>query len=109
MTQAHFETGSVTNIPSEHGTGGGQTVSASDNDTVTLQQNPSMTLEKTHQAIVDANHDSKQDAGDTVIYDYKVTNTGNVTLTNLSVTDDNGTAVTTDDFKIRRAAWRESG
>src|SRR5262249_55592356 len=65
------------------------------------QQNPSISLDKTHETIVDANGDGKQDAGDTVVYDYKVTNTGNVTLSNLSVHDDNGTpGDTSDDFTL---------
>jgi hypothetical protein len=51
-------------------------------------------LDKSHAAVADANGDGKQDAGDT-------TNTGNVTLSTLSVTDDNGTPdIHTDDFTL---------
>ncbi|NBY01591.1 MAG: hypothetical protein EBQ87_06370 [Planctomycetes bacterium] len=58
-------------------------------------------LEKTHETIVDANNNGKVDAGDTVVYDYLVTNTGNVTLSHLYIVDDNGTlADKSDDFTI---------
>src|SRR6266540_4043162 len=51
-------------------------------------------LDKSHAAVADANGDGKQDGGDT-------TNTGNVTLSTLSVTDDNGTPdIHTDDFTL---------
>src|SRR5262245_27710442 len=83
LTQADFDSGSVTNIATDQGTGGGQTVTATDTDKVTLQQNPAITLDKTHADIADANADGKQDAGDTVTYSYLVKNTGNVTLSNL--------------------------
>jgi hypothetical protein len=40
------------------------------------------------------------DVGDTVTYSYLVTNTSNVTLSNVKVVDDNGTPDTGDDFTI---------
>src|SRR5258706_148620 len=102
LTTADFDHGSVTNIATDTGTPpSGPNVTATDTDTVPLQQNPSIALDKSHETIVDANHDGKQDAGDTVIYDYLVTNTGNATLTNVSVTVNNGTpGNTADDFTI---------
>src|SRR5262249_14783651 len=99
MTQADFDSGSVTNIATRQGTGGEQTVTATDTDNVPLQQSSAIALDKTHATIVDANSDGKQDAADTVTYSYLVTNTGNVALSNLSVHDDNGTpGNTADDF-----------
>jgi len=62
---------------------------------------PAIALDKSHAAVADANGDGKQDAGDTVTYSYLVTNTGNVTLSTLSVTDDTGTPdIRTDDFTL---------
>src|SRR5262249_47656846 len=81
LTQGDFDTGKVVNIATAQGTGGGQTVASTDTDTVTPQQNPAINPDKTHETIVDA----KQDADDTLVYDYKVTNPGNVTLSTLSV------------------------
>ena len=38
--------------------------------------------------------------GNNVTWSYEVKNTGNVTLTDIVVKDDNGTAITTDDFEV---------
>ena len=71
---------------------------------------PAITLDKTHGTIVDTNSDGKQDAGDTVTYSYLVTNTGNVTLSSLSVNDDNGTpGNTADDFTLTIAGTLAPG
>src|SRR5262249_50377204 len=85
LTQADFDSGSVTNIATDQGTGGGQTVTATDTDNVPLQQSPAIALDKTHAPICVANSDGKQDAGHPVPYSYLVTTTGNVTLNNLPV------------------------
>ncbi|WP_413998983.1 gliding motility-associated C-terminal domain-containing protein [Flavobacterium sp. W1B] len=54
----------------------------------TLEQNPSIAITKdgTYQ---DTNQDGITNIGDKVIYNFVVTNTGNVTLTNITVTDNN--------------------
>jgi uncharacterized repeat protein (TIGR01451 family) len=49
----------------------------------------------------DEDGDGRDSAGDTQLYTYTVTNTGNVTLFNAAVTDDNGTpGDTSDDFTV---------
>ncbi len=61
--------------------------------TVAVQRNATVTLDKS------ANRSSVSVAGDLITYTYTVTNTGNITVNNVTVTDDNGTpGVTTDDF-----------
>src|SRR5262245_5131280 len=49
--------------------------------------NPAISILKTVTSVTDANHDGKTDAGDVINYNIHVANTGNVTLTGLTVTD----------------------
>ncbi|WP_446346317.1 beta strand repeat-containing protein [Coleofasciculus sp. F4-SAH-05] len=64
-----------------------------DDETVDVVQNPNLSIVK------DADVTTVDDAGDVINYTYTVTNTGNQTLTNVSLIDDNFTpADTSDDF-----------
>ena len=57
-----------------------------DSVTTTVPANPAIALDKTASAIAD-NDSNGPDAGDTITYTFKVTNTGNVPLNPVSVTD----------------------
>ncbi|MBE9033215.1 hypothetical protein IQ266_26115 [filamentous cyanobacterium LEGE 11480] len=81
----------------------GKTVNDTDNALVVIPANPAIALDKTAGDVVEAGGrpDILGDAGDTVTYRYDVTNTGNVTLQNVVVADDNGTPIDqTDDFSL---------
>jgi uncharacterized repeat protein (TIGR01451 family) len=56
-------------------------------DTLGPAQTPSIALVKSVGTIADTNNSGRQDVGDTVTYVMSVTNTGNVTLTGITVTD----------------------
>ena len=48
---------------------------------------PALSIDKTHTLSTDVNGNGQADLGDTVSYSFRVTNTGNVTLTDVVVTD----------------------
>ncbi|WP_074896552.1 DUF7507 domain-containing protein [Nitratireductor indicus] len=91
LTQADIDAGKVDNsaevegVPPGNG-GTGTPVSASSDVSVPLERKPAISLTKTG-AYVDANGNGVADAGDTISYSFVVTNTGNVTLSNLTVSD----------------------
>ena len=81
-TQADVDRGSITNTGTAHGTPPtGPVVTASSTLTVPAVQNASIALDKT------ANVPSFNAPGTLITYSYKVTNTGNVTLHSVTVTD----------------------
>ena len=82
VTQDDVDAGSIANTATATGTPpSGPAVTTSDPNTVTVGQSASIGLVKSPApAIVSA-------AGDTVTYSFLVTNTGNVTLTGVTVTD----------------------
>ncbi|MDO9456907.1 hypothetical protein, partial [Nocardioides sp.] len=88
ITQADIDAGQVTNPATATGTPPTGPAVA-DNDTVTtpLTATPSISIVETAAAPVDANGSGTIDAGDTVAYSFLVTNTGGVTLTDVTVTD----------------------
>jgi uncharacterized repeat protein (TIGR01451 family) len=79
VTQADLDAGSVTNTASASD---GTTDSPPDSLTVDAQQNPALDIQKT------ADPTTFQDVGDVIDYDYDVTNSGNATIFNITVTDD---------------------
>ncbi|WP_427454228.1 DUF7507 domain-containing protein [Litorimonas sp. WD9-15] len=88
VTQADLDTGSVTNIASVDGAPtGGTLVPPTDTETVGGTQSPALTLAKT---AIDTDFAM---VGDELSYEYLVTNTGNVEITDLVVSDDKITTV----------------
>ncbi|WP_313401012.1 hypothetical protein, partial [Stenotrophomonas sp.] len=86
---ADFDAGSVVNVATATGTPAGGTTSVSDDSTVTtpLVPSPKLSITKT------AGKATYAAVGEVVSYDYVVTNTGNVTINGLSVSDDKIAAV----------------
>ncbi|MDW8478658.1 MAG: hypothetical protein RML12_00665 [Xanthomonadales bacterium] len=84
VTQANVDAGSVTNTANASGTApGGGTVNAPPaSATATANQNPALALAKTITSGSPFNA-----AGNVINYQIVATNTGNVTLTNVSITD----------------------
>ncbi|MEU6709377.1 DUF7507 domain-containing protein [Streptomyces wuyuanensis] len=83
VTQADIDRGTVANTAAASGTpsGGGPAVTATASDTVTADRNPSLSLAKS------AEPETVTAAGQVVTYAHAVTNTGNVTLTAVDVSE----------------------
>ncbi|WP_170069065.1 DUF7507 domain-containing protein, partial [Cecembia rubra] len=82
ITLADMNTGKVDNTATASGTPPtGPAVTDSDSETITADQNPSISITKT------AGQSTYSSAGEEITYSFEVTNTGNVTLTNVSVSD----------------------
>ncbi|MEV5573787.1 hypothetical protein AB0L06_27410 [Spirillospora sp. NPDC052269] len=83
-TQADVDFGSIHNSATAHGTPPGQPPvdSPPDDVTVTAEPNPGITVQKTADPV------TYSAAGQQIAYTYEVTNTGNVTLDNIGITDD---------------------
>ena len=84
-TQADVNAGSINNTGTASGTGGGKTVTAMSSATVNAVQSPTIGLKKT--AVAPGPGNTYSAPGQTIDYSYKVTNTGNVNLTSVGVTD----------------------
>lgn len=84
VTQADLNQGSVTNIATASD---GTSTSPQDSVTINATQLPAITLDKTA-SVADSNSDGiTGDAGDVITYAFSVTNTGNVLLAPVTVTD----------------------
>jgi uncharacterized repeat protein (TIGR01451 family) len=82
LTQADIDTGSISSTASTQGTGArGGSVADSTTVAVTIPAVPSITLDKT------ASPQGTPALGTTVLYVFTVTNTGNVTLNDVSIAD----------------------
>ena len=91
VTQEDLNAGSVTNIASVTGTPNGGTLTPpTTSETVDAVQSPALTLVKTP---VDTTFNA---VGDVLSYTYTVTNTGNVLVSDIAVTDDKIASVTCD-------------
>ncbi|MGY2701029.1 putative repeat protein (TIGR01451 family) [Nocardioides sp. HB32] len=87
LTQADVNAGTVANTATAHGTPPtGSEVTDTHSTTTPVAPSASINLVKTASAVHDLNGNGIDD-GDTVTYTFKVTNAGNVTLTNITVAD----------------------
>jgi uncharacterized repeat protein (TIGR01451 family) len=86
LTQADVDAGRVINTATATGqTPSGDPLTGTDSVTVPVAAAPALTLAKT--ATLEDGGDGRADAGDTIRYGFLVANTGNVTLTDVSVAD----------------------
>ncbi len=94
VTQADIDLGSVTNTATVNGTGAtgpvtdvsGTTTTTDDSTVVVLCQNFGIALIKTG-VVSDTDGDGCADVKETITYTFTVVNTGNTTLTNVSIND----------------------
>ncbi len=84
LTQADVDAGQVENTATTEGTPpSGDPVEDEDDETVTVPAEPSIGIEKTGAF----EEGAQGEAGDDVVYTFEVTNTGNVTLTGVEISD----------------------
>ncbi|MFM2429143.1 MAG: hypothetical protein RLZZ511_356 [Cyanobacteriota bacterium] len=104
IRQADVDASRVNNVADAIGqTKSGDEIIGKASRTVALSRRAAIDLVKTAGAIVDANDDGIDSAGDTVNYTYSVKNTGNVTLSNLKLVDDQAVANGIETIILRNA------
>jgi uncharacterized repeat protein (TIGR01451 family) len=106
ITDADASAGTVHNSATAQGTPptGSPVVSPpSTTDTPVTLEAPDLTIIK-HAELNDANGNGVADVGETILYTFEVTNTGNVTLTDVGVTDAKAGAVTCPQTTLAVAA-----
>ena len=86
LTQTDIDAGTFTNIAEASGTFDNIDYIDEDNDVQTITTEPAIELIKTG-TYIDSNGDDIYNAGDQISYEFSVTNTGNVTLVNVRVSD----------------------
>ncbi len=89
LLQADVTAGNVQNTATASGLPptGTQRATGSDSTYTSVIAGPSIAFNKSVGSIVDANNNGRVDAGDTVVYTFRATNTGNLNLTNVVVND----------------------
>jgi uncharacterized repeat protein (TIGR01451 family) len=96
VTQGDVDAGGVTNVASASGVDPRDTAVVSNEDThfvPTPPRTPALTLDKRAQ-LSDTNGNDLADQGETIAYSFVVKNTGNTTLTGVSIADPRVTGVT---------------
>ena len=89
LTQADVNSGEVINNATATGTVAGLPDATDDDSTsTTIAAAPALTLEKTAGTPVDENGSGLTDAGDTIAYTFVVTNSGNLPINTVGITDD---------------------
>jgi len=97
VTQADVDAGEIINTATVTGDAPGETVSADDTQITALVQTPLIDLVKDTTATLDS-------VGQVIPYTFEITNTGNVTLTNLNLSDPLIAALNCADVSLAPAA-----